>query len=192
MNNIKKVIDGEIIALLPVYIKGKGNSTKVILNKSDDLIINSKLRRVLKNVSGYFALDLRALKREYGDVINSKNLIPIPLNCKDVLIPVKSRIPIAKNDGSIGYFNIRYIDDVIKKEDIYIKLKNERLIKVINNESTIKKHINEGKIVRQVYNERMNNIKEDKYFNYRIDKSPATKEDIAIIIKELMELKHKL
>lgn len=190
MKNLEKIIKGGIIAMIPVYIESKGNSTKMIFEKYDDLYIYNRIDTVLKLIADYYTVDLRCVRREYGKGIDSKNMIPIPLNKRDVLVQIKTRIPISKNDGSSGYFNLRYIDKVVKKDgSTFIKTTKGNNIKVLNRERTIIKHINEGKLVKQLYNEKMETKIKEEPINY---KTPATKEDIALLIREIVDIKSRL
>lgn len=189
MKNLKEIHINKIIAVLPVYLDIQGNSTKIIFEDNEDIFIYVRVNRVIKNIAGYYALDLRKVRDEYGSLIESKNMVPIPLTKRDIFIPIKMRKPISKNDGSIGYFNLKYIDDVkIKGEDVYIgTLKCD--IKVMNTKNTVIKHINEGKLVKNIYNEKMNDKIYEQNETYQL---PATKEDIALLIKEIVDIKRRL
>lgn len=190
MIEIDKILINKIIAILPIYLDTKGNSTKIIIENKEDMFIYSRTIRVLKSIAGYFTLDLRKVRNEYGKIIESKNMVPIPLTKRDILIPMKTRKPISKNDGSIGYFNLKYIEDILKKdEDIYIKFITEREIKVLNSERTIIKHINDGRLVKQAYKEKLDSHIKEQNVNYN---TPATKEDIALLIRELVDIKKRL
>ncbi|MBS4538157.1 hypothetical protein GOQ27_06765 [Clostridium sp. D2Q-11] len=190
MKELDKVLKGGIIAMIPVYVEGKGNSTKIIFEKYEDLYIHNRTRTVLKLIADYYTVDLRSIRREYGKGIESKNMIPIPLNKRDVLIQIKTRRPISKNDGSTGYFNLRYIEKIVKKDDdIYIRTTKGEEIKVLNRERTIIKHINDGRLVKQIYNERIDSYIKEEPINY---KTPATKEDIALLIREIVDIKNRL
>lgn len=190
MIEIDKILMNKIIAILPIYLDTKGNSTKIIVENKEDMLIYSRTIRVLKSIAGYFTLDLRKVRNEYGKIIESKNMVPIPLTKRDILIPMKTRTPISKNDGSIGYFNLKYIEDILKKDkEIYIKFITGREIKVLNSERTIIKHINDGKLVKQSYKEKFDSHIKEESLNYN---TPATKEDIALLIRELVDIKKRL
>jgi len=189
MKNLEKMQINKIIAILPVYLDIQGNSTKIILEGSEDILIYSRVNRVMKNIAGYYSLDLRKVRDEYGKLIESKNMVPIPLTKRDIFIPIKLRKPISKNDGSVGYFNLKYIDDVIEKgKEVYIKTLKSKT-KVMNTKTTVIKHINEGKLVKNLYIEKMNEMICEEGASYSL---PATKEDIALIIKEIVDIKRRL
>lgn len=190
MKDLEKILRGNLIAIIPVYMENEGNCTKIVFEKFQDMYIHNRTSTVLKLIADYYTVDLRSIRREYGKGIESKNMVPIPLNKKDILIQIKTRIPISKNDGSIGYFNLRYIDKIIENDEkIYIQTTNNRNIEVLNKKRTIIKHINQGKLVMQIYNERIDSYIKEEPFNY---KTPATKEDIALVIREIADIKNRL
>ncbi|MBS4535793.1 hypothetical protein GOQ29_09220 [Clostridium sp. D2Q-14] len=190
MKDLEKMLRGNLIAMIPVYVKNEGNSTRIILEKFQDMYINNRISTVLKVIANHYTVNLQSIRREYGKGIESKNMVPIPLNKRDVLIQIKTRIPVSKNDGSIGYFNLRYINSIIEEgEKIFIRTIDNRDIEVLNKKRTIIRHINEGKVVRQIYNERLGSYIKEESLMY---KTPATKEDIALVIREIVDIKNRL
>jgi len=89
--------------LLPIYDKDGGNSTEVWLIGGEKVIIQNKTNTVLKKLAKVFALDLSQLKRKYGSLVGRKSSTPLPFHPELILIPIKYREPIAKDEGSRGY-----------------------------------------------------------------------------------------
>ena len=79
--------------------------------------VEKTVRTVLNQISKFYLMDLKATKKYYGDILNIRNLTPIPFNRENVFIPIKVRKPLYKNDGSFGYVNIKYIKKAYKRED---------------------------------------------------------------------------
>lgn len=194
MVDIEKMVKDEIIALIPLYVDNKGNSTKIITNKSNSIILYKTIRTALKLLAKYFMIDLSSARKYYGDLIGSSNVIPIPFSSDNILVPIKTRRPISKNDGSFSYINLRFIKNIHERDNgVYILMEGNVEIKCIQNIKTVKKHISQGRIVKKIYDERQKILvmekKADFYSEYL---KPATKGDIALLRDELIAIKSRL
>lgn len=189
--DIEKIISEELVAFLPVYLAMRGNCTLLLTGCGGEYEIEKTVRTLLDQISKFYLIDLKATKKYYGDILNIRNLTPIPFNRENVFIPIKVRKPLYKNDGSFGYVNLRYIKKTFKKEDkTIIQLTRGKAIESLSSIDTVNKHIKNGHIVRRIFNEKQNitTINErDLYENY--DK-PATKKDIALLINEILKIKN--
>ncbi len=184
---LEKLIEEKIIALLPVYLAMKGNCTRVITLKGGSYEIERTVKTVLKQMSKFFLVDLNHIKAYYGNLLNVKNLTPIPFNKDHIFIPVKVRRPIARNDGSLGYINISYIKKVVSiKGKTKIILTNNNSIDSLNSLETVNKHIKNGNIVKKLIQE-----KDYTYIYDEYDK-PATKGDVVMIINELLRIRETI
>ncbi|EOC99400.1 hypothetical protein [Caldisalinibacter kiritimatiensis] len=191
---VEKIVTNKIIAVVPLYIDMKGNSTKITTKESGDVFIYKTIHTVLKLLGKYFMIDLSASRKYYGEVIGASNIIPIPFDSENIFIPVKVRKPLSKNDGSFGYVNLKYIKDIEERKDgVYIVMKGNNEIKSLQRFKTVQKHINDGKIVKRIYDKRSNILVMDNsssfYSQYH---QPATKGDIALLRDELLAIKNKL
>ncbi|MFZ7103560.1 MAG: hypothetical protein ACOWWO_13030 [Peptococcaceae bacterium] len=93
----------DINYLIPIYDQWGGNSTQVSLTGGKNIIINNKTATVVKKLAKVFAVDLTQLKRKYGILVGRKTSTPLPLHPDLILIPVKIREPLAKDEGARGY-----------------------------------------------------------------------------------------
>lgn len=194
MKDIEKIVASEIIAILPLYIDMKGNSTKIITKKQNEIYIYKSIRAFISLLAKYFMVDLNSSRQYYGKIIGSTNIVPLPLNKDNVFAPLKVRKPISKNDGSFGYFNIRFVNEVFKKNNkVYVSLEKELFIEVLQGIESAKKNVRNANIVKQSYCERagVTVMEEGQGFFCEFDK-PATKGDIAVLRNELMDIKIKL
>lgn len=149
---MKEIINKGIVAIIPQYISNKGDCTVIYTKESEPLIIERSMRSVLNRLFKYYMIDLKETKKSYIDLVGSPNSIPLPLNKEDVLFPLKTRKPFSKNDGAIGYFNIRYL----KSHDgngktTTIHLENDTKIECLYSEATVIKHIKNAKLVSKYY-----------------------------------------
>lgn len=193
MKNIEELVANEIIAIIPLYIDMKGNSTKVITNKQDEVCIYKSIRAFISLLARYFMVDLNSSRKYYGEILGCTNIIPLPFNKDNIFVPLKVRKPVSKNDGSFGYFNIKFVNDIIKRSNkVYVSLENEMLIEILQGIDSAKKNIRNGNIVKQSYCERTGiTVMEEQGFYGEFNK-PATKGDIAALRNELMDIKIKL
>lgn len=187
---MEKIIYEELIAFLPVYVQLKGNCTSIYTIGGGNYYVEKSLRTFLKQLTEYYLVDLKAVRKYYGELLAIRNLVPIPLNHENVFIPLKVRKPICKNDGSIGYINIKYIERVIEfsgKTIVY--LKDKTTIESLNSLNTVNKHIKNGHIVKRLYNEKNNINIVNEYNFYTEYNKPATKGDIALIMQEIAKIR---
>jgi len=184
---LEKIISERIIAILPVYLSMKGNCSVIITLKGGTYQVHKTVRTILKQMTRYFLMDLNHIRRYYGNLLNVKNLTPIPFNRDNIFIPVKVRRPLARNDGSIGYINIDSIKKVSEANGkTKILLINNNTIDCLNSMETVNKHIKNGNIVKNLIKE-----KEYVYICEEYDR-PATKGDVVMIINELLRIRETI
>ena len=189
---MKEIIEKGIEAILPVYIEDKGNCT-LIYTREDEVILEKALKSTIRNLCKYYHLDLKASNKTYGDLLSINKQPPIPLSPNQVFVPVKVRKPIVSHDGAYGYINIDSIEKISSRDssplESTIYLKSKRTIEAICRDITIKKNINKGRLAKKLFSRYdVTAVREDGNY-YEIQDRPATKKDIAMIYKEIMELK---
>ena len=183
---LEKIVSEELMAFLPVYIELKGNCTSIHTMVGGNYYVEKSLKTFLNQLAEYYIVDLKAVRKYYGELLFVKNLVPIPLNQENVFIPLKIRKPICKNDGSTGYINIKYIEKATEfKGKTIIHLKNKTTIDTLNTIDTVNKHIKNGYMVKRLYNERNNSNRINEYDFFTEYNKPATKGDIALILSQI-------
>lgn len=194
VEQLEKLINDEIMAIIPLYMRDKGNSTKIITKTSKDTYIYKRLLTVLKLIASYYMVDLYATRKYCGNLIGVSNIVPIIFNTENIFVPIKTRKPISRNDGSFAYFNSRFINNIeTENSDVYIVLEDNVRIKSLQSSKTTQKHINDGKIINKIYKDRTKDvIRESESYYYSESTKPATKADIAVIMNEIMDIKSKL
>lgn len=190
---LEKMVSEGIMAILPVYIPMRGNCSHILTFKGETYEVHKTVKTMLMTLSKFYFIDLKSTKRYYGNILNIKNLIPIPLDKENIFIPLKVRKPICKNDGSIGYVNIKYIDKITEKErKSIIHLNNGSTVECLNTIETVNKHIKNGNIIKRLFKDRTNTItKDDNYIIGEYDK-PATKGDVVLIINEILKIRESI
>ena len=135
---MREILSKNIKALIPFYTE-EGCNASLIKTAEGDIIIEKKVKRVLKDICLYYKYDLEGSNKEYGQSVNLKKTPPIPIRPDLIFIAAKTRIPVGKNDGAFSYINISNIGRV-KDKAIYFK--NGEVLNTITNTSTIVKNIN--------------------------------------------------
>ena len=189
---IEKYIEEQLMAFVPEYIDMLGNSTIVYTYCGGRIEINKSIRSYLNSLGKYFMIDLKETRKYYGRLLGVYNMVPIPFDQNNIFIPVKTRVPMCKNDGAFGYINIDYIKKIEeKKGQVIIHLKSDYEICCISSMKTLDKHIAYGNIVKRLYRERQTSLPKvvDFYSEYN---SPATKGDIALLREEIIKIKETL
>lgn len=185
-----KIVKKNILAIEPIYIKDKGNSTRIYTKKSGHLEIHKTVRTFINNLAKYYHLDIKEAKKTYGELLSLKKFPPIPFTYRDIFISIKTRKPKFIHDGAYGYVKLDEIHKLVENnKETIIHLKNGDIIKSLSSKSTLKKRINNGKIVKQLYrNKKSPIIKENQ--DYYINKNErVTKEDIALLYMKISEMK---
>lgn len=191
--DLEKIIIQEIIAILPIYIKLKGNCTLLYSRDGDTCKVGKTVKTMLNQLSLFYLLNLKATRKYYGELLSIKNLVPIPFNEGNVFIPIKFRIPICRNDGSMGYINVNYIENIEKLEEgTLIHLNNQKTIKSLNSIETVNRHIKNGHIVKKLWKEKQSTTLIGEYDFYKDYELPATKGDIAILRREIIAIKETI
>lgn len=144
----------KIIAIIPVYIANRGNSTIIYTRKSSRTIYKS-IRTVFKNICSHYHLDIKQCNNYYKKFIHNKNSIPTPFSGEDIFIQLKVRNPIGKDDGSKGFFRLDSIIDFEAKEGFsLIRLENNVELKCLCSLDAIKKQIKNGEIIKKMHKEK--------------------------------------
>lgn len=158
-----KYIEQGIMAIVPEYVENKGNCSKLYVSGMESVVLEKNIKSVIKQISKYYMLDLNQFKIKYSTLVSSPNLVPIAFSRLDVFVPIKTRIPMYKNDGAFAYVNIRYIENIKKcKENVKIYLSNGISINCLCTMETVNKHMRNGKIVQLCYHPRESMIAESE------------------------------
>lgn len=187
----------EIVAIVPSYIKLKGNCTTIYTRRGSSYYVDKTMDTVLKWLADYYFTDLKATRKYCYEILALKVLVPIPFNNGSVFIPIRVRTPIFENDGSTGYVDLDYIQETEELEDedgnnvTDVHLKNEVTIRCLNRKRTVDKRMRDGYIIQRFCSDRLAPQLDDKDFYKEYDK-PATKGDIALLVKEIMKLRKLL
>lgn len=178
---MERALKSRLIAVIPTYIPIQGNCTIIYTAEDSPLTLNNTITTVMKKIGKHHMVDLDAMKERNGKLIHALYPVPISLN-DDVFIPIKVRKPFGKNDKSCGYVNLDYIDEI--KPDNHstiIFLKNHIELKCLYKKETLNKHINNGIIIKNFYENRIISSSTKRDFKIAEDITTIYESDRTII-----------
>ncbi len=150
-NNIKF---NEIEAMLPVYVKDKGNCTEII-TKEATFIQNVTIETCTKNLADYYNLSLRHNRLNYGQELGITNKVPLVVNENLIYIYINVREPMFNHDAAFGLFDSNSITNVFSKEGkAVIELSSGRLIESRQSVKSVKKNILHARLAKEIYKEK--------------------------------------
>lgn len=144
----------EIEAMLPVYVKGKGNCTEIIAAGAS-YIQNATIETCLKWLADYYNISLYHNRINYGNELGIINKVPIAINENLVYIYVNVREPMFKHDAACGFVALNAIKEVFQKGDSAVILLNSGiLIHTRQSVKSIKKGMLNGRLAKDIYKEK--------------------------------------
>lgn len=192
-DKMEKIIKKGIIAIVPVYLPGRGNCTTIYTKDNEHINIYKTIKTVIRNICEYYHLDMKAAKKTYGELLSIRNFPPIPFTPDDIFIYVKMRKPICEYDGAYGYIKIDAIHKIIDSNGkTLIHLTSGDIIEGLANISTVKRNIKNGEIVKKLYDRKGKRLEEDNLDFYSQEDKAATKGDIAMLYMKMMEIKESM
>jgi len=183
-------------AILPRYEPDGTNGSDILFEDGKRLTHKRKVRMVIKELAGLYQKDLTLIRGHAAQELGQKSMLPIYINPAIVLVPFKTRKPIGKDDGALGYvFESAVLSMDEANIGTQIKLKGELLVVVFENIKTAKRHMDNAARVRKnavqygLRQEQLSSAWNQLREEYE---QPATRGDIAILSRSLMNLIEKL
>lgn len=182
---MEEIIKEKIIAIIPVYMANKGNSTIIYTEKSKKVLYKS-IKTVFKNLCNHYHLDIKQCNDYYKKFVLNKNSIPTPFSGEDIFIQLKVRNPIGKDDGAKGYFRMDSILEFEQEQGFsLIRMENNLELKCLCGIEAIKKQVKNGEIIKRMYKKRENNVET----SFKYDKNrPVLYGDLKELSEKVEEL----
>ncbi len=162
--------------MLPTYDDG-GNASRIYTHHKVHEDTRS-LRWLLSRTASYYGADVKLIRQQYGKFLNRRLLNPFPLSPDLVLLPLKMREAIIKEDATIGYINGLQI---IRVEPLSqapfrsaLHFKTGLFLPSLNTVETLRGRLLQGEAVHQEYLRRL---------GYQTPSAPSL-ENIEITIPE--------
>ena len=155
------LIAEKIIAIIPLYIEDRGNSTIIYTRESKEVIYKT-IKTVFKNLCNHYHLDIKECNNYYKGFVLNKNSIPTPFSEEDIFIQLKVRNPIGKDDGAKGYFRMDSILGFEEKQGFsLIRMEKRVELKCLCGLNTIKKQMKNEEIIKTIYKEKAKKTEND-------------------------------
>ena len=192
MRKRENYLEDGISAILPIYTEGVGDTTLIINLEGQKRIIHKKIKSVLKGIAASLSYDIVELRRKYGELLNQKVKIPLPLRHDLILMPVMVRYPLIQGDETLGYINYRLIEQVIREgKHCKVVLKNGVEIKLLQSYGTTQKNILNAQLVEKHFMQNnykgIEKISSLQELNDQLH-CPATRGDIMVIYEHLKKV----
>ena len=144
----------EIEALLPVYVKDKGNCTEIITTEAS-YTQNVTVETCIKKLADYYNISLYHNRINYGNELCITNKVPVVINENLIYIYVNVREPMFNHDSAYGYLRLDSIKQVYQEDGhAVISMTSERIIKTRQSLKSLKKSILNGRLARDIYKEK--------------------------------------
>lgn len=192
MRKRENYLEDGISAILPIYTEGVGDTTLIINLEGQKRIIHKKIKSVLKGIAASLSYDIVELRRKYGELLNQKVKIPLPLRHDLILMPVMVRYPLIQGDETLGYINYRLIEQVIREgKHCKVVLKNGVEINLLQSYGTTQKNILNAQLVEKHFMQNnykgIEKISSLQELNDQLH-CPATRGDIMVIYEHLKKV----
>lgn len=135
-------------ALIPFYDAYGQNSTCILLQDGSKEYFNCPLKAYIHRMFYELHLDPKAVSFWTSKIIGTKLNTPLIIDESLILLPVKFRQSVGKQDGCFGYINYHFIKDI---EDNKVTLLNEEELPTLSRKSYIAKKQKDAALLRYAY-----------------------------------------
>lgn len=144
----------EIEAMLPIYVKDKGNCTEII-TKAESFIKIATIETCTKKLADYYNISLYHNRLNYGQELGIVNKVPLVVNENLIYIYINVRKPMFNHDAAFGLFDVNSIEDVYDKEGkAVIEMKSGKMIESRQSVKSVKKNMLNARIAKDIYKEK--------------------------------------
>lgn len=140
-----------LAALVPYYNHDGGNATLIFTCSGDIIEDRRTVKWNLRRLARLFSVDLEAARRNQGEYLHYSQGLPLPLSLNLVLVPLKTRKAVGKNDGCHCYLNPSAVVDLLEAKEqgnvrSIIVLPGEHRIPCHYTLKTVRKRLRDGAI----------------------------------------------
>ena len=156
--DIEKYIQEELLALLPRYRDGVGET--VIYTSEGRYLDPRGVPWLVERLASYYSLNLLELRRRCGQLLNLRHHISLPLSESLVLLPVKMRQSAELGETTTGFINLQQILQILPPEEkafawlSRIQFKCGLQLKTLNTPETLRDRLRQGEVVRKDFLQR--------------------------------------
>ena len=144
----------KLAALIPYYDQDGSNATLIYrcdgAVDTDKRTVKSNMRRLARQ----YCIDLSAARKNHGGCLGMVQEAPIPLSASLVLVPLKVRQAIGRNDGCCGYINpgvVLSCSPAEEKNTTILMLRGEHRVEVLYSRRTVLRRLKAGRYILENY-----------------------------------------
>ena len=161
---LNSVVD-RVVAVVPVYAS-EGEATLLILEDGQELLQSRSIASCLKQIWRIYSFDWQSYRKDYGRLLNQRNLLPWPADYYRMFAPLKLRQPLITGDAAYGYVAIENIEEVGPAEPkqpagSYILLRSGYRLPVYLEPREVHRHLQVAAYAAQ------------KFWGKRLERNPA-------------------
>ena len=159
--DIRKYIQEELLALLPRYRNGGGET--IVYTIKGSYADPRGVPWLVERLVSYYSLNLPELRRRCGRLLNLRHHISLPLSGGLVLLPVKMRQSVELGETTTGFINLQQVQKILpppaqhpsppEKESpawlSRVQFKCGLQLKTLNTPETHRDRLRQGEIVLQ-------------------------------------------
>lgn len=139
-----------LAALVPYYEQDGTNATLIFTIPGEVFPDHRTVKWNLRRLARLYSVDLEAVRQNMAAFLHYSQGLPLPLSPNLVLVPLKTRRAVGKNDGCHGYFNpsavISFAPSVVGKSRSSILLPGGHLLPCYYRPGTVQKRLRDGAI----------------------------------------------
>lgn len=143
----------EIQAMIPVYVKDKGNCTEII-TKDGSFIKNATIETCTKKLADYYNISLFHNRLNYGQELGITNKVPLVINENLIYIYINVREPMFNHDAAFGLFDVNSIINVYDKEGKAVIELTDKIIEARQSVKSVKKSMLNARLAKDIYKEK--------------------------------------
>lgn len=138
----------QIVALIPFYDHYGQNSTCILFQDGSKEYATCSIKNYITTMYYKLHLDPRAVRFWTSQIIGAKINTPLVIDDQLILLPVKLRKGIGKQDGCFGYINNRVISEARDNEILFT---NGHVLPTLSSKSYIHKKQTDAKLLSYAY-----------------------------------------
>ncbi|GEM_PF-786912 len=139
-----------LAALVPYYDDYGSNATLIFTIHGEVFTDHRTVKWNLRRLARLFCVDLESARQEMARFLHYSQGLPLPLSPSLVLVPLKTRTAVGKNDGCHGYFNpsavVSFAASGNGKSRSSILLPGDHLLPCLYRPGTVQKRLRDGAI----------------------------------------------
>lgn len=153
---VEQYLQEGLLALVPVY--GEGGYTSAVLTLAGWHREPRAISWLVGRIAAFYSLDLVALRRRYGALLNLTRHISLALSDSLVLLPFTARQALVPGETTIGYLCMLQVEDIQSQPAgesapwlSVVTFKGGRELGTLNTLDRLRQRLRQGETVRADY-----------------------------------------